>query len=178
MNTRLKLYCIKIRQDGFFHVPDKYLYLTLFPMFLFSAALIAQTGASIVIDSSGQVGMGKNSPTASLHINGRIKDSSGYVFPVHGIIMYAGAETDFDESGIGKKGTTVEGWALCDGKDGRPELKKPIRRETMPPYWMYDQYNDHPELLKNIISTVITNPTGSVMRWTNFKNTPLYIIKL
>lgn len=42
--------------------------------------------------------------------------------PVGGIIMYSGSVADFS-GGLGKKGTAVDGWALCDGSNGTPDLK-------------------------------------------------------
>jgi hypothetical protein len=74
-------------------------------------------------DFSDRVGIGINVPTAKLEVNGRIKDSTGYLTPVGGIIMYNGKLEDFDDNGIGKISTHVQGWALCDGQAGRPDLR-------------------------------------------------------
>ncbi len=43
---------------------------------------------------------------------GRIKDETGFVMPVGGIIMWSGAESQIPE-----------GWALCNGQNGTPDLR-------------------------------------------------------
>jgi microcystin-dependent protein len=48
------------------------------------------------------VGIGTATPQAKLHVNGRVKDKTGYVMPVGTILLYAGT-------------TPPEGWLLCDG---------------------------------------------------------------
>jgi hypothetical protein len=45
------------------------------------------------------------------------------ITPQKGIIMYSGLITNFDSLGTGKKNTPVEGWALCNGNNGTPDLK-------------------------------------------------------
>jgi len=72
----------------------------------------------------GKVSINKGAlPTEALEVNGRIKDQNGYVMPVGAIIMYSGNSADlFDGSGLGKKNTPVEGWALCNGRNGTPNL--------------------------------------------------------
>lgn len=68
---------------------------------------------------------GKNN--GQLEVNGRIKDQAGYIMPVGSIIMYSPKRDElnnlFDERGVGRKGTNVEGWAICNGMDGRPDLR-------------------------------------------------------
>lgn len=80
---------------------------------------------SMVIERNGNVSIGgKTSPTERLEVNGRIKDQTGYVMPVGSIIMYSPANDDlFDENGVGKNNSSVEGWAICNGKNGRPDLR-------------------------------------------------------
>jgi hypothetical protein len=81
----------------------------------------AQSKLPLFVDSSGKVGIGKVSPTAALDVNGRVRDSSGFLMPVSGsIIYYWGLRSDFEKNGVGKKASNVEGWALCDGQNGRP----------------------------------------------------------
>lgn len=56
-------------------------------------------------------------------INGRVKDKTGYLVPVGGIIMYSGNSSElFEGNGLGKAGSAVEGWALCDGQGGRVDM--------------------------------------------------------
>ncbi len=57
---------------------------------------------NITVISSGYVGIGIDSPTAQLHVGGRIKDKTGFVMPVGTMLPYAGS-------------TAPEGWLLCDG---------------------------------------------------------------
>lgn len=46
------------------------------------------------------------------------------VVPPGGIIMYSGALVgNFDNNGDGMAGTAYEGWALCDGRNGTPDLR-------------------------------------------------------
>jgi hypothetical protein len=94
-------------------------------LFLFSineAKLYAQDRKGVFIDSIGRVGIGKENPMSNLDVNGRIRDSSGYLLPVDGaIILYWGFRTDFEINGVGKKGSKVEGWGLCDGQNDRPK---------------------------------------------------------
>lgn len=44
------------------------------------------------------------------------------VVPEGGIIMYSGSLSDFT-NGLGDAGTQFEGWALCDGRNGTPDLR-------------------------------------------------------
>ncbi|HAZ43925.1 MAG TPA: hypothetical protein DDW76_15920 [Cyanobacteria bacterium UBA11369] len=57
-----------------------------------------------LMPQNGYVGIGTNTPSATLHVNGRIKDKTGWVMPVGTILPYAGA-------------TAPEGWLLCQGQE-------------------------------------------------------------
>jgi hypothetical protein len=66
----------------------------------------------LFIDPHGNVGIGTDKPDATLDVKGRIKDESGFVMPRGGIIMWSGNIADIPK-----------GWALCDGKNGTPDLR-------------------------------------------------------
>ena len=69
-------------------------------------------GNALFVDPNGNVGIGTDTPDATLDVKGRIKDESGFVMPKGGIIMWSGNAADIPE-----------GWALCDGKNGTPDLR-------------------------------------------------------
>jgi hypothetical protein len=92
-------------------------------------------GISVLRIVDKKVGIGKSEPGVALDVNGeikasgdiktdrRVKDSTGFVVPVGGIIMYTGDLKNFDGAGVGIKNTPVEGWALCNGNNNRPDLR-------------------------------------------------------
>ena len=43
--------------------------------------------------------------------------------PIEGIIMWSGSVANFETSGLGKSGTNMYGWALCNGQNGSPDLR-------------------------------------------------------
>jgi hypothetical protein len=50
--------------------------------------------------------------------------SPGMLVPQNGVIMYCGSSKDFDENGKGREGTEMEGWHLCNGHNGTPDLSR------------------------------------------------------
>lgn len=78
----------------------------------------------LFVDAGGRVGVGTNAPESTLdvaggvhvqgdvQVNGVIKDRTGFVIPPGGIIMWSG-----DPARI------PEGWVLCNGKNGTPDLR-------------------------------------------------------
>ena len=71
-----------------------------------------QTGPAyrLSVNQNGNVGIGVTNAQALLHVNGRIRDETGDVMPQGAIIMWSGA-------------TLPEGWVLCDGQNGTPDLR-------------------------------------------------------
>lgn len=93
------------------------------PSASFKLNVAGNTNISGDVGIGGDVIVGTPGRTTTLSINGRIKDQAGYLVPVGGIIMYTGVFANlFDGSGRGKPGTQVEGWAICDGRNGSPNL--------------------------------------------------------
>lgn len=79
-------------------------------------------GEALFIDREGNVGVGTTEPKAKLDVKGAIAGIG--VVPPGGIIMFSGDVTKaFDENGTGTKGTPYEGWQLCNGKNGSPDLR-------------------------------------------------------
>ncbi len=64
----------------------------------------------------GKVGIGVASPVEKLDVNGWTKSTGfiGYgITPIGGVIMWSGADTSIPD-----------GWALCDGNNGTPDLRE------------------------------------------------------
>ena len=67
------------------------------------AIITGDTNKRIYVKASdGNVGIGTTGPTATLQVNGRIKDKTGFVLPAGTIMAYGGT-------------STPEGWLICDG---------------------------------------------------------------
>ena len=83
-------------------------------LLLSTGSLLNAQGATdaLFIDTNGNVGIGTDKPSATLEVNGRIKDEKGFVMPKGGIIMWSGKVSDIPQ-----------GWALCDGTKGTPDLR-------------------------------------------------------
>lgn len=79
-------------------------------------------GETMRVNTNGKVGIGTSSPSAELEVNGRIKDKTGFLTPVGGIMMYTGSSSNFDKTGKGLSTSDVQGWAICNGKNSTPNL--------------------------------------------------------
>ncbi len=58
----------------------------------------------------GTVKVTEEGSSKNLKVEGRLKDSTGFVIPPGGIIMWSGTDVP-------------EGWKLCDGSNGTPDLR-------------------------------------------------------
>lgn len=78
---------------------------------------------ALFIDKEGNVGIGQKQPAAKLDVKGVIKGIG--MVPPGGIVMFSGAiDGNFDKNGRGFKGTSYEGWHLCNGQtSGVPDLR-------------------------------------------------------
>lgn len=48
--------------------------------------------------------------------------TTSIIAPLGGVVMYHGRFNNFEPDGKGKLGTEMEGWQLCNGKNGSPDL--------------------------------------------------------
>ncbi len=71
--------------------------------------------------SKGYVGINNPSPKSMLDVKGEIKGVG--ILPPGSIIMHSGKGAHFVSSGEGKKGSACEGWAICNGNNGTPDLR-------------------------------------------------------
>lgn len=107
---------------------------------------------SPLVCNQDSVGIGTNAPTDNLEVNGTMSATGNVSFdsdltvsgntsissnltvtgtvagvglpPVNSIIMLSGTtQGNFNSDGVGESGTPYEGWALCDGQNGRPDLR-------------------------------------------------------
>lgn len=77
---------------------------------------------AMFIDQKGNVGIGQQAPRAKLDVNGTIIGIG--MVPPGGIVMFYGdINKSFDAEGSGRKNTPYEGWQLCNGKNGSPDLQ-------------------------------------------------------
>ena len=59
-------------------------------------------GTVFMVLKNGNLGIGTTAPSDKLHVNGRIKDKTGYVIPVGTIVPYGGE-------------SAPQGWLMCNG---------------------------------------------------------------
>jgi microcystin-dependent protein len=77
---------------------------------------------ALYIDEKGNVGIGRQAPQAKLDVGGSIRGIG--MVPAGGIVMFYGEiDAAFDEQGAGRAGTPYEGWQLCNGGNGSPDLR-------------------------------------------------------
>ena len=71
---------------------------------------------SSVFDDGSKIGIGTTEPEAKLHIEGKVKSVVDgvefYMVPQGSIIMWSGSVS-----------AIPDGWALCDGSNGTPDLQ-------------------------------------------------------
>lgn len=84
--------------------------------------VFAESDDALFIDQKGNVAIGRQAPRAELDVNGTILGIG--MVPPGGIVMFSGdINQAFDAEGTGRKGTPYEGWQLCNGKNGAPDLQ-------------------------------------------------------
>ena len=90
---------------------------------------IGTTSPENTLEIAGRVVIGQNhsvnnitAPDNGLRVEGEIQGIG--MTPPGGVIMFHGETSgNFDGSGIGVAGTAYEGWAICNGQNGTPDLR-------------------------------------------------------
>jgi len=98
------------------------IFLTCFIGLTGNLPVFAESADALFIDQKGNVGVGKQTPRAKLDVNGVILGIG--MVPPGGIVMFSGdINTAFDAAGTGRLGTPFQGWQLCNGNNGSPDLQ-------------------------------------------------------
>lgn len=96
--------------------------LSLVIVFVLGGLAYAESDDALFIDQNGNIGIGRQTPRAKLDVNGAILGIG--MVPPGGIVMFSGdIDKSFDAEGTGRKNTPYEGWQLCNGKNGAPDLR-------------------------------------------------------
>lgn len=80
----------------------------------YATSLVNDTNKQVVTIQSGFVGINKTAPSSALDVQGTVTATTfagNGTIPVGGIIMWSGSVA-----------TVPQGWAICDGKNGTPNL--------------------------------------------------------
>jgi len=98
------------------------IYLTCYIVAMGNHPAYAESDDALFIDQNGNIGIGRQTPRAKLDVNGAIFGIG--MIPPGGIVMFSGdIDKSFDAEGTGRKNTPYEGWQLCNGKNGAPDLR-------------------------------------------------------
>lgn len=82
----------------------------------------AESNDVLFIDQKGNVGVGRLDPRTKLDVDGVILGIG--MVPPGGVVMYSGdISQTFDAAGTGRQDTPYQGWQLCNGKNGSPDLQ-------------------------------------------------------
>jgi len=96
--------------------PIRFAIVTIF-LILACCVSAAQSSDALFIDAEGDASFSGNAT-----VKGTIRGIG--MVPPGGIIMFSGdVGKAFDAEGTGRKNTPYEGWQLCNGKNGSPDLQ-------------------------------------------------------
>ena len=118
MTTTTRITGARGRSRGFFPQPSEISLLCGLMLICIVNIGLANDNASpaLSIDDAGDI-------QAAGNMNVRGKISGVGMTPPGGIIMFSGRREHFDNTGLGSPGTPFEGWAICNGQNGTPDLR-------------------------------------------------------